>query len=96
MKKRLKKMLNINDKTTVVDLYSGIGITSIMFAKNCKEVISIEEVPTAVENAKFIVGIHKDYKCVVDNCTPCVYSSKVIFRHQDEGRKFCDPYPRSV
>lgn len=37
---------------TVVDAYSGIGITSVMFAKTGKKVISIEIVKKAVEDAR--------------------------------------------
>ena len=37
-----------------IDLYSGIGITSIAFAKQSKKVISIEEVKSSVDNAKII------------------------------------------
>lgn len=39
----------------VVDLFSGIGITSALFAKNGFDVDSIEIVKSAVENAKTIV-----------------------------------------
>lgn len=43
MYKSAMAYLDINPETTVIDLYSGIGITSIMFAKHCKQVVSIEE-----------------------------------------------------
>lgn len=52
MYKEALSMVNITDKTTVLDLYSGIGITSIMFGKYAREVFAIEEVPSAVINAK--------------------------------------------
>jgi len=58
MYKEAVKMLDITKNTTVIDLYSGIGITSIMFSKFAKEVFSIEEVPSAVENAKYMSKIN--------------------------------------
>jgi 23S rRNA (uracil1939-C5)-methyltransferase len=49
-------MLDITKDTTVIDFYSGIGVTSIMFSKLAKEVISIEETMSSVDNAKFMAG----------------------------------------
>ena len=40
----------------VVDLFSGIGITSALFAKNGFDVDSVEIVKSAVENAKTIAA----------------------------------------
>lgn len=54
MYKSAMKMLDIKSDTTVIDLYSGIGITSMMFAGVAKHVISIEEVESAVSSAKII------------------------------------------
>ena len=48
------ELLNINDDDNIIDLYSGIGITSVMFAKRNAKVYSIEYVPEAVSNAKHI------------------------------------------
>lgn len=59
MYKEAVAMLNITNKTTVLDLYSGIGITSIMFGKFAKEVFAIEEVSSAVENAKYMDRLNK-------------------------------------
>jgi len=58
MYKEALKLLNISKNTTVIDLYSGIGITSILFSKNAKEVFAIEEVTSAVENAKFMAKLN--------------------------------------
>ena len=52
-------MLNINDKSVILDLYSGIGITSLIFAKNGAKVISIESVPEAVNDAKNLIKLNK-------------------------------------
>ena len=56
-----KKVLScINDDIhTVIDAYSGIGITSMLFASVGKNVISIEVVPKAVEDAKELAAINK-------------------------------------
>lgn len=48
-----------DDVDTVVDAYSGIGITSLLFASRGKNVISIEVVPQAVEDAKELAAINK-------------------------------------
>lgn len=58
MYKKAKDLLDINPNTTVLDLYSGIGITSVYFSKFAKKVISIEEVLGAVNNAKNISRIN--------------------------------------
>ena len=70
MYKSAIKMLDISPNTTVVDLYSGIGITSIMFAKVAKQVLSIEEVPSAVENAKYMAKLNS-VKNIVPLCGKC-------------------------
>lgn len=58
MYKSALDMLEITQNTTVVDLYSGIGVTSVLFAKRAKQVLSIEETPSSVENAKFMAKIN--------------------------------------
>ena len=58
MYKKANELLEISSDTTVIDLYSGIGITSMMFAKTAKQVFSIEEVESAVQNAKYMAKIN--------------------------------------
>ncbi len=70
MYKEALKELEIGENTTVVDLYSGIGITSVMFANYCKEVVSIEEVYTAVDNAKFMAKLNGK-KNIIQLCGKC-------------------------
>lgn len=70
MYKSAIKMLDITRDTTVVDLYSGIGITSIMFSKVAKQVLSIEEVPSAVDNAKFMTKLN-GVNNIVPLCGKC-------------------------
>lgn len=56
-----KKVLSYVDNDnidTVIDAYSGIGITSMLFASVGKNVISIEVVPKAVEDAKELAAIN--------------------------------------
>ncbi len=49
-------LLELNNEDNVLDLYSGIGITSMLFAKNCNSVTSIEygtdATKIALKNAK--------------------------------------------
>lgn len=57
-----KKVLSYVDSDgidTVIDAYSGIGITSMLFASAEKNVVSIEVVPKAVEDAKELAAINK-------------------------------------
>lgn len=70
MYKSALEMLDIKDNTTVLDLYSGIGITSVMFSRKADKVISIEEVLVAVENAKFMSKIN-NVKNVICLCGKC-------------------------
>ena len=58
MYKKALTLLDIKDDTTVVDLYSGIGITSLMFSTVASKVVSIEEVGSSVENAKAMARIN--------------------------------------
>ena len=57
--KRIFESLNLNDRSVVLDLYSGIGITSLIFAKNGAKVVSIESVPEAVNDAKNLIKLNK-------------------------------------
>ena len=57
--KRIFESLNLNEKSVVLDLYSGIGITSLIFAKNGAKVVSIESVPDAVNDAKNLIKLNK-------------------------------------
>ena len=62
------EMINASPCETVIDCFSGIGITSALFAKSGKKVISIEIVPSAVRDAKRIGALndlsgHISYFC---------------------------------
>lgn len=58
MYKEAIAMLDIKPDTTVVDLYSGIGITSIMMSRSARQVVSIEESVSAVSNAKAMARLN--------------------------------------
>lgn len=89
MYKSAMTMLDIKKNTTVLDLYSGIGITSIMFSKVAEKVISIEEVQSAVENAKFMCKIN-DVKNVICLCGKCEKEISKI-KKEDDIVVFLDP-----
>ena len=89
MYKSALKQLEITPKTTVVDLYSGIGITTVMFAKECKEVVSIEEVETAVENAKYMAKLN-NIKNTIHLCGKCEEQISKI-RPAEDLVVFVDP-----
>lgn len=82
MYKEALKMLDIKDNTTVVDLYSGIGITSVMFSKVANKVISIEEVLSAVDNAKFMAKLN-DSKNIIHMCGKCEKEIYNIKKEED-------------
>lgn len=56
--KKALDLLEVDNNTTVIDLYSGIGITSIMFSRFAKNVIAIEENSKAVSNAIYMSKIN--------------------------------------
>ncbi len=61
--KKVCELINPTHYSCVLDLYSGIGITSCIFAKNKAKVVSIESVPQAVNDAKNLIKINdlEDY-----------------------------------
>lgn len=78
----------------LVDAYSGIGITSNVFAPKVKKVYSVEIVPEAVENAKALAkanGNDKKIECICGDCE--VEIPKVIERIRGKGTTsvFLDP-----
>lgn len=89
MYKKAIDMLDITDNTTVVDLYSGIGITSVMFARNASKVISIEEVSSAVDNSKFMAKLN-NCRNIIGLCGKC---EKEILKLKIDGDAvvFVDP-----
>ena len=89
MYKSALEMLEIIPDTTVVDLYSGIGITSIMFSRVANKVISIEETPSSVDNAKFMAKLN-DCKNIIHVCGKCENEISKI-KVDDDTVVFVDP-----
>ena len=76
--------------STVLDLYSGIGITSMLFAKSGKKVVSIELVPEAVENARQLArlnGLESKIKMLCGDCKDVLPTLK----HGNNTIFFVDP-----
>ncbi len=46
------KFAELNGSENVYDLYTGIGSIALYIAQYCKQVVGIEEVPSAIEDAK--------------------------------------------
>ena len=80
---------------TVVDAYSGIGITSLLFARAGMQVTSVEQVPAAVEDAKAMVRYNKLEGKVRALCGDC---AKVLPRLNTKGDTlfFVDPPRRGL
>ena len=80
---------------TVVDAYSGIGITSLLFARAGMQVTSVEQVPAAVEDAKAMAKYNKLEGTVRALCGDC---AKVLPRLNTKGDTlfFVDPPRRGL
>ena len=80
---------------TVVDAYSGIGITSLLFARAGMQVTSIEQVPSAVEDAKAMIKYNKLSDKVRALCGDC---AKVLPKLHPKGDTlfFVDPPRRGL
>lgn len=53
---------------TLIDLYSGIGITSNLAAKKCKKVIAVECVPEAVKDADYTAALNGNADKITNIC----------------------------
>lgn len=89
MYKKANEMLEINAGTTVLDLYCGIGITSVLFGKSAKNVLAIEENPKAINNAIYIAKNNNvnNIKFVADKCENCIN----LISNNDDLVAFVDP-----
>ena len=80
---------------TVVDAYSGIGITSLLFAKAGMKVVSVEQTPSAVEDALAMARSNRLQDRVRALCGDC---AKVLPRLRPRGDAlfFVDPPRRGL
>ena len=53
---------------TLIDLYSGIGITSNLAAKKCKKIIAVECVPQAVKDADYTAKLNGNTDKITNMC----------------------------
>ena len=94
--RQIFETLNINDKSIILDLYSGIGITSLVFAKNGAKVVSIESVPEAVNDAKNLIKLNKCENLITPMLGKCeVLINRINYRklYKQDGliSVFLDP-----
>ncbi len=80
---------------TVVDAYSGIGITSLLFAGAGMRVVSVEQVPSAVSDARVMArqnGLSQQIRALCGDC------AKVLPRLEvpEETLFFVDPPRRGL
>lgn len=61
---RTIEMAGLQKSDLVYDLYSGLGSIALLMADKCRQVIGVETVPTAVEDAKANAQLNG-----IDNCT---------------------------
>ena len=80
---------------TVVDAYSGIGITSLLFAKAGMKVVSVEQTPSAVEDARAMARSNRLQDRVRALCGDC---AKVLPKLHPKGDTlfFVDPPRRGL
>jgi 23S rRNA (uracil1939-C5)-methyltransferase len=57
--KVVRDYAQLTGRETVYDLYTGIGTIAIFLAKNARKVIGIEQIPEAVEDAKYNCELNK-------------------------------------
>ena len=62
------KAIGLVGANTLLDLYSGIGITSNLAAKKCKKVIAVECVPQAVKDADYTAKLNGNADKVTNVC----------------------------
>ena len=92
---KVSEIIKDSDAGTVIDCFSGIGITSALFAKAGKKVVSVEIVGKAVEDAKKLAEING----VKDKITAlCGDAEKVLpkIRYEGETVFFIDPPRRGL
>ncbi|OWY21280.1 23S rRNA (uracil(1939)-C(5))-methyltransferase RlmD [Sphingobacteriales bacterium UPWRP_1] len=49
----IEEMAQLNGSQTLYDLYTGTGSIGLFLARNCKQVVGIEEVDAAIEDARY-------------------------------------------
>ena len=92
---RVAEMVKKSNCETVIDLYSGIGITSMLFAKTGKNVISIEYVKDAVKDAEFLAKENKLKDKIKLYCGDC---KEILPKINFDKNTFCfvDPPRRGL
>lgn len=71
------KFAGLTGEENVYDLYTGIGSIAQYVAKDCKQVVAIEEIEAAVEDAKVNADLNK-----IDNCIFYAGDVKNILTHE--------------
>ena len=85
------ELLDINQDDNMLDLYSGIGITSVMFAKAGAKVSAIEYVSEATKNAKDIATLNNVSNLIHSYTGKCEDLLPNINIAKDNFKVFMDP-----
>ena len=85
------ELLDIKQGDNVLDLYSGIGITSVMFAKAGAKVSAIEYVNEATKNAKDIATLNNVSSLIHSYTGKCEDLLPNINIDKDNFKVFMDP-----
>ena len=65
------KCLNLNENTTVIDAYSGAGVMTAMFAKECYKSIGIEIIKEAVDSSNALAKNNNLSNKMINYCGDC-------------------------
>lgn len=77
-------MGKVNENTTVLDICCGTGTIGLSFAKHCKEVLGVEIIQEAVDDAKFNAETNGITNCkfFAGNCDD--YMSSLVYQAANE------------
>ena len=84
----------VGENKVVLDLYSGLGITSMLFAKNNNYVCSIEQINNSVESAKLLAKENDLQDRIIHYCGDCAIVLPTLEFSQEEKENlvvFLDP-----
>lgn len=82
--KKVIELAQLSGKERVLDLYCGIGTIGLSLAEQCKELIGVEIVPQAIENAK----INAQINGIENGEFFCADAKDAAARFAREGKQF--------
>ncbi len=82
--------VNLDEKTTVIDAYSGAGLMTAMLAKNASRAIGIEIIKEAVQCADELAKLNGLSGKITNHCGKCEnVLPQIISEERNKGNKLC-------